>query len=165
MECERSVITMTLLQLDYLVYGLGNCVDDTSTQTGLIISCWSLQTHACLVKSTGAQPKTTFNFKCVFILELKGTRCAHIISRKTINMLGQYCSIEHLSLGHILRCSPSKSDPKRQGHPSHVHITGRGRQTLENLVAGRAAHHHLYYELVGYNHKDILITTGAYISG
>jgi len=31
MECERSVITMTLLQLDYLVYGLGNCVDDTST--------------------------------------------------------------------------------------------------------------------------------------
>ena len=71
MECERSVITMTLLQLDYLVYGLGNCVDDISTQTGLIISCWSLQTHACLVKSTGAQPKTTFNFKCVFILELK----------------------------------------------------------------------------------------------
>ena len=29
------------------------------------------QTHACLVKSTGAQSKTTFNFKCVFILELK----------------------------------------------------------------------------------------------
>jgi len=35
MDCERSVITMTLLRLDYLVYSLGNCVDDTSTETGL----------------------------------------------------------------------------------------------------------------------------------
>jgi len=29
MKCERSVITMTLLRLDYLVHGLGNCADDT----------------------------------------------------------------------------------------------------------------------------------------
>ena len=35
MDCERSVIIMTLLRLDYLVYGLGNCVDDTPTETGL----------------------------------------------------------------------------------------------------------------------------------
>ena len=34
MGCERSVITMTL-QLDYLVYCLDNCVDDTPTETGL----------------------------------------------------------------------------------------------------------------------------------
>ena len=26
---------MTLLWLDYLVYGLGNCVDDTPTEIGL----------------------------------------------------------------------------------------------------------------------------------
>ena len=36
MDCERSVITMTLLQLDYLVYGLGNYIDDTPIETGLI---------------------------------------------------------------------------------------------------------------------------------
>jgi len=35
MDCERSVITMKLFRLDYLVYGLGNCVDDTSTETDL----------------------------------------------------------------------------------------------------------------------------------
>ena len=35
MKCERSVITMTLLWLDYLIYDLGNCVDDTPTETGL----------------------------------------------------------------------------------------------------------------------------------
>jgi len=31
-----SVITMTLLLLDYLVYDFGNCVNNTSTETGLI---------------------------------------------------------------------------------------------------------------------------------
>ena len=35
-DSERSVITMILLRLDYLVYGLRNCVDDTSTETDLI---------------------------------------------------------------------------------------------------------------------------------
>ena len=34
MECERSVITMTLLWLDYLIYDLGNCVNDTLIKTG-----------------------------------------------------------------------------------------------------------------------------------
>ena len=38
MECERSIITTTLLRLDYLVHSLDNCADDTSTETGL--SCW-----------------------------------------------------------------------------------------------------------------------------
>ena len=33
MKCERSVITMTLLRLNYLVYGLGKCIDDTPTET------------------------------------------------------------------------------------------------------------------------------------
>ena len=33
MKCEISVITMTLLRLDYLIYGLGNYVDDTPTET------------------------------------------------------------------------------------------------------------------------------------
>ena len=36
MRYERSVVTMTLLRLNYLVYSLGNCVDDTSTDTDLI---------------------------------------------------------------------------------------------------------------------------------
>jgi len=35
MDCERSVITMKLFRLDYLVYDLGNYVDDTSTETDL----------------------------------------------------------------------------------------------------------------------------------
>ena len=35
-ECERGVITMTFLRLDYLLYILGNYVDDTSTETGLM---------------------------------------------------------------------------------------------------------------------------------
>ena len=35
-DCEMSVITMTLLQLGYLVYGLDNCVDDTLTETDFI---------------------------------------------------------------------------------------------------------------------------------
>ena len=56
------------------------------------------QTHACLVKSTGAQSKTTFNFKCVFILELKRDayitfeekQSAYPQKKKTISMLGQY---------------------------------------------------------------------------
>ena len=34
-ECERSVITMTLFWLNYLVHGLGNCADDTPTEIGL----------------------------------------------------------------------------------------------------------------------------------
>ena len=41
-KCERSVITMILLQLNYLIHGLGNCADDTlpvslasETKTGL----------------------------------------------------------------------------------------------------------------------------------
>ena len=37
MECERSVITMTLLWHDYLVSGLSNCVDDTLIETGLTV--------------------------------------------------------------------------------------------------------------------------------
>ena len=36
MDCERSVIIMTLIWLVYIVYGLGNCVDDTSTETDLL---------------------------------------------------------------------------------------------------------------------------------
>ena len=35
MKYEMSVITMVLLWLDYLVYDLGNRVDDTSIKTGL----------------------------------------------------------------------------------------------------------------------------------
>ena len=41
MEYERSVITMTLLLLDYLVYGLDNYVADTPTETAL------RQLHVC----------------------------------------------------------------------------------------------------------------------
>ena len=33
MEYERSVITITLLRLDYRVHGPGNYADDTLTQT------------------------------------------------------------------------------------------------------------------------------------
>ena len=33
---ERSVITIILFRLDYLVYDLRNCVNDTSTETDLI---------------------------------------------------------------------------------------------------------------------------------
>ena len=36
MKCETSVITMTLLRLDYLVHGPDNRVGDTSTETGLM---------------------------------------------------------------------------------------------------------------------------------
>jgi len=36
MKCETSVITMTLLRLDYLVHGPDNCVDDTPTKTALM---------------------------------------------------------------------------------------------------------------------------------
>ena len=35
MRCEKRVIIMTLIWLDYLVYGLGNYVDNTLTETGL----------------------------------------------------------------------------------------------------------------------------------
>ena len=35
MECEKSVMVMTLLWHDYLVSGFCNCVDDTPTETGL----------------------------------------------------------------------------------------------------------------------------------
>ena len=35
--CQRSVITMTLIQLDYLVYNLGNCVDDITTDIDLSV--------------------------------------------------------------------------------------------------------------------------------
>ena len=34
--CERSVITMTLLQLSYLVHSPDNCAMTLSTETGLI---------------------------------------------------------------------------------------------------------------------------------
>ena len=37
MRYERSVITVTLLQFDYLVYGLGNCDKDISTKTDLSV--------------------------------------------------------------------------------------------------------------------------------
>ena len=33
MNFERSVMAMTLLRLDYLVYYLDNCADDTPTKT------------------------------------------------------------------------------------------------------------------------------------
>ena len=36
MEYERSVITITLLRLDYRVHGPGNYADDTLTKTSLI---------------------------------------------------------------------------------------------------------------------------------
>ena len=35
MKCERNVTVMTLLWHDYLVFGFGNCVDDTPIETGL----------------------------------------------------------------------------------------------------------------------------------
>ena len=35
MKCERSVITMTLLRLDYLVYSLGNRAITLHTETSL----------------------------------------------------------------------------------------------------------------------------------
>ena len=35
MDCERSVITMTLLQLDYLVYKIGNCVMTLYAETSI----------------------------------------------------------------------------------------------------------------------------------
>ena len=35
MECEKSVVIITLLRFDYLVYDLVNCVDDTPTKTDL----------------------------------------------------------------------------------------------------------------------------------
>ena len=35
MRCEGRVIIMTLVWLDYLVYGFDNCVDNTPTETGL----------------------------------------------------------------------------------------------------------------------------------
>ena len=35
MKCERSVMVITLLRLDYLVYDLGNCVDNTPIEIGL----------------------------------------------------------------------------------------------------------------------------------
>ena len=35
MECERNVVTITLIRLNYLVYCLGNCVDNTPTETSL----------------------------------------------------------------------------------------------------------------------------------
>ena len=38
MKCESSVITMTLLWHDYLIPGLGNCVNDTLIETGLSIT-------------------------------------------------------------------------------------------------------------------------------
>ena len=39
MECERSVITVTLLRLDYLIYDLGNYVNDSLIETGLSKLC------------------------------------------------------------------------------------------------------------------------------
>ena len=36
MRYERSVVTMTLLRLNYLVYSLSNCVDDTSAGNDVI---------------------------------------------------------------------------------------------------------------------------------
>ena len=35
MGCEKSVITITLLQLDYLVHSLGNCAMTFSTESDL----------------------------------------------------------------------------------------------------------------------------------
>ena len=34
MECEKSVMVMILIWLDYLIHNLGNCIDDTLTKTG-----------------------------------------------------------------------------------------------------------------------------------
>ena len=39
MECKRSVIVVILLQLDYLVYCLDNCADDTLTETDRRPTC------------------------------------------------------------------------------------------------------------------------------
>ena len=42
MECEKSVVIITLLRFDYLVYDLVNCVDDTPTKTNLshdVVAC------------------------------------------------------------------------------------------------------------------------------
>ena len=35
MECKRNVVTITLTRLNYLVYYLGNYVDDTPTETSI----------------------------------------------------------------------------------------------------------------------------------
>ena len=35
MGCERSVVTMTLIRLNYLVHSLGNCATLLSIETGL----------------------------------------------------------------------------------------------------------------------------------
>ena len=35
MKCERSVITITLHWHSSQIFSLGNCVDDTPTETGL----------------------------------------------------------------------------------------------------------------------------------
>ena len=43
MECERSVITMTLLRLGYLVHNFGNCVMTLSTETGITHSVHNMQ--------------------------------------------------------------------------------------------------------------------------
>ena len=37
MECERSVITMTLLRLGYLVHSFGNCAMTLLTETGVSV--------------------------------------------------------------------------------------------------------------------------------
>ena len=41
MQCERSVITMTLHWHSSLVFSLGNFVDDTPTETGVMPRCAS----------------------------------------------------------------------------------------------------------------------------
>ena len=38
MKCEKNVITIILLQLNYLIYSLSNYVNDTPTKTGLLES-------------------------------------------------------------------------------------------------------------------------------
>ena len=43
MECERSVITMTLLRLGYLVHSFGNCAMTLPTETGITDSVHNMQ--------------------------------------------------------------------------------------------------------------------------
>ena len=61
MKCERSVITMTLLRLDYLVHGLGNCADDTRMVLPLALSPPLPPLHSCGPRNTRKVERGTTN--------------------------------------------------------------------------------------------------------
>ena len=49
MKCERSVITMTLLRLGYLVHRLGNYTITLPTETGLRNHCRTIVSHRVIL--------------------------------------------------------------------------------------------------------------------